>query len=219
MSLARRTALLDWAERRGAAVIEDDYDSEFRYGGRPLEPLQSLDRHGRVLYVGSFSKVLLPALRVGYVIAPPSLAAALSGARALADSHGPTFTHAALARFIDDGLLARHVRRVLRVYRERRDRLHAALGRHLEEWLAPLPASAGLHIAGFFRDRRTDTVALARAALAVGVDVQPLRPYYLSSPRAGLAFGFGAIAASRIDEGIRRLAACLPRVQRNAASR
>ena len=211
MSLARRLALLEWAERRGAAIVEDDYDSEFRHDGRPLEPLQSLDRRGRVLYVGTFSKVMLPSLRVGYVIAPPSLMPALRAAKALADGPGAGDTQAALARFIDEGLLARHVRRVLRVYRERRERLLAALARHLGGALALLPSSAGLHVAALFRDRRTDTAALERAALAAGVGVAGLRPYYLRAPRAGLALGFGAIPATKIDEGIRRLAACLPR--------
>jgi GntR family transcriptional regulator / MocR family aminotransferase len=208
MPLARRLALLEWAERHGAAIIEDDYDSEFRHDGRPLEPLQSLDRRGRVLYVGTFSKVMLPALRVGYIIAPSSLMPALRAARAVTDMHGPSAIHAALARFIDEGLLARHVRRVLRVYRDRRERLHAALARHMGGALAPLPSSAGLHVAAFFGDRRVDTSALASAALAAGVAVEPLRPYYQKAPRAGLALGFGAIPAAKIDEGIRRLAHC-----------
>ncbi|HEY5938207.1 MAG TPA: PLP-dependent aminotransferase family protein, partial [Kofleriaceae bacterium] len=97
MSLPRRLALLEWAERTGAAIVEDDYDSEFRFDGRPLEPLQSMDRAGRVLYVGTFSKVLLPALRLGFLVAPPSLVPALRGARWLADSHGVLATQSALA--------------------------------------------------------------------------------------------------------------------------
>ncbi len=211
MSLPRRLALLEWAERRGAAIVEDDYDSELRHDGRPLEPLQSLDRRGRVLYVGTFSKVLLPALRTGYVVAPASLMPALRAARELADRGGPTDTQAALARLIDDGLLARHVRRVLRVYRERRERLAAAVARHLGDAFAPLPSSAGLHVAGYFGDRRLDTGALARSAAAAGVAIQPLGPYYRSAPRPGLALGFGTIPAQKIDEAIRRLASCLGR--------
>lgn len=211
MSLARRLALLEWAERRGAAIVEDDYDSELRHDGRPLDPMQSLDRRGRVLYVGSFSKVMLPALRAGYVVAPASLMPALRTAKALADSGGPNDAQAALARFIDDGLLARHVRRALRVYRERRERLAAALARHLGDGFATLPSSAGIHVAGTFADRRLDTGALARSAWAAGVAIQPLAPYYRANPRPGLALGFGAIPAQKIDEGIRRLASCLGR--------
>jgi len=123
MSLARRLALLAWAERHRAAIVEDDYDSEFRFDGRPLEPLHSLDRSGRVLYVGTFSKVLLPALRLGFVVAPAPLVPALRTARALADSHGAVAPQLALRELIDDGLFARHLRRLVRSYRERRDAL------------------------------------------------------------------------------------------------
>jgi GntR family transcriptional regulator/MocR family aminotransferase len=214
MSLARRLALLDWADRHGAAILEDDYDSEFRFDGRPLEPLQSLDRHGRVLYVGTFSKVLLPTLRLGFVVAPPSLMPSLLAARRLADSHGPLELARALAAFIDDGLFARHVRRLLRVYRERRQRLLAAVERELGAAVVALPSSAGLHTSVWFRDRALDVAQVAARALAVGVRVEPLRPYFCDGarprPRAGLALGYGLIAADRIDEGIRRLARCLP---------
>jgi len=209
MSLARRVALLTWAERHGAAVVEDDYDSEFRYGGRPLEPLQSLDRSGRVLYVGSFSKVLLPTLRLGFVVAPASLTDGLCAARMLTDWQGPLESQLALAEFIDEGLLARHVRRVRRVYEKRRERLLDALQRHLGDEVEPVPSSAGLHVSGFLRDRRRDTELLERAARARGVAVQPLAPYYRAKERAGLALGYGVIPVSKIEEGIRRLAACL----------
>jgi GntR family transcriptional regulator/MocR family aminotransferase len=209
MSLARRLALLDWSARRGAAILEDDYDSEFRFDGRPLEPLQSLDRSGRVLYVGTFSKVLSPGLRLGFIVAPASVLPGLRAAKALADSHGVIELQRALAELIDDGTFARHVRRQIRVYRERRDVLAAALARHLGDALVPLPSSAGLHVCALLRDRRVDTEAVARAALAAGVAVEPLGPYYVARPRAGLALGYGLIAAGQIDEGIARLARCL----------
>jgi GntR family transcriptional regulator / MocR family aminotransferase len=211
MSLARRMALLDWAERRGAAIVEDDYDSEFRFDGRPLEPLQSLDRSGRVIYVGSFSKVLLPRLRLGFLVAPASLMSGLRAARSVTDLFGPLETQAALAQFIDEGLLARHIRRVVRIYQERRDRLIDALERHCAGELEPLPSSAGLHLGAFTRDRRRDTDDLARRALAMGVAVQSLSAFYQSRKRAGLALGYGAIPVSKIEEGIRRLAACMAR--------
>jgi GntR family transcriptional regulator/MocR family aminotransferase len=214
MSLPRRLALLEWAERHDAAIVEDDYDSEFRFDGRPLEPLQSLDRNGRVLYVGTFSKVLLPALRLGFVIAPAPLVPPLRAARSVADAHGSQALEAALAELIDDGLLARHVRRVSRTYRERRDRLIAALTRDLGDELTVLPASAGLHVAAWFADRTLDTDALRSAALASGVAVEPLAPYYHHRARAGLALGYGTIPRSKIDDGIRRLASCVRALQR-----
>ncbi|GAA3120936.1 aminotransferase class I/II-fold pyridoxal phosphate-dependent enzyme [Nonomuraea salmonea] len=144
MSLARRAALLAWAERRRAVIIEDDYDSEFRFGDRPLEPLQSLDRAGRVIYVGSFSKTLLPMLRLGFLVAPASLAPALRAARQLTDWHGALPTQAALARFIDEGLLSRHIRKATREYAARHAMIAEALG--ADERLLPVPSTAGLHL-------------------------------------------------------------------------
>jgi GntR family transcriptional regulator / MocR family aminotransferase len=209
MSLARRMALLEWAEREGAGIIEDDYDCEFRFDGRPLEPLHSLDRHGRVLYLGTFSKVLLPALRIGFVVPPASLMASFRRAKALADSHGPLDTQAALAELMEEGLFARHVRRVRAVYQERRDQLVDALHRHLGDQLTPLPSSAGLHLSALFNDHRFDADALQRSALARKLAIQPLRPFYLTRARSGLALGFGAIPTVKIEEGVRRLAACV----------
>ncbi len=211
MSLPRRLALLAWAERHGAAIVEDDYDSEFRFDGRPLEPLQSLDRAGRVLYVGTFSKVLLPALRLGFVVAPPSLMPALRAARSLSDLHGAHAPQAALAELMADGSFARHVRRVLRTYRERRDRLVEALARELSGALAVIPASAGLHLAAWLADRELDVAAISRDARGDGVAIQPLAPFYVGQPRAGLVLGYGAIPRTAIDEGVRRLAACVRR--------
>jgi GntR family transcriptional regulator/MocR family aminotransferase len=211
MSLPRRLALLAWAERHGAAIVEDDYDSEFRFDGRPLEPLQSLDHAGRVLYVGTFSKVLLPALRLGFVIAPPSLISALRAARSLSDMYGAPAPQAALAELMADGSFARHVRRVLRTYRERRDRLVAALDRELAGALSVIPASAGLHLAAWLADRELDVAAICRDARGHGVAVQPLAPFYVGRPRAGLMLGYGAIPRAAIDEGVRRLAACVRR--------
>ena len=147
MSLQRRSALLAWAEQRGAVVIEDDYDSEFRFEGRPLDPLQSLDRGGRVVYVGSFSKVMLPTLRVGFLIAPASLQSALRTAKQLSDWHGELPLQAAFARFIDEGLLARHIRKAAREYERRHAHVTEAIRRELHAWLHVLPSAAGLHVA------------------------------------------------------------------------
>ncbi|HEU5156771.1 MAG TPA: PLP-dependent aminotransferase family protein [Streptosporangiaceae bacterium] len=209
MSLERRAALLEWAERRGAVVIEDDYDSEFRFADRPLEPLQSLDRGGRVIYVGSFSKTMLPMLRLGYLVAPASLRPALRAAKRLADWQGEFTTQAALARFIDDGLLARHVRKAARHYAARHERIGTALRRDLCDWLAPVPSIAGLHVCARLRpDVRVDMAEVLRRADAAGVAVEDLARYCAETPQPGLVLGYGAIPLERIDQGLRRLAAC-----------
>ncbi len=214
MSLQRRTALLEWSKKHGAAIVEDDYDSEFRLDGRPLEPLQSLDVDGRVLYVGSFSKTLLPTLRLGFVVAPASLMPALRAAKEVADSHGAYDAQAALAEFIDDGRFATHVRQLLRVYRDRRAALTTALDRALAGELEVLPASAGLHLSVYFRDRRMDADAVARAAFATGVGVEALGAYYLGRKRSGIALGWGLIPTAKIAEGVARLAGCIRRSAR-----
>lgn len=187
MSLTRRAALLDWAAARDAAVIEDDYDSEFRFSERPLEPLQSLDRDGRVIYVGTFSKTLLPTLRLGYAIAPPSLLPALRTARRLTDWHGDVAAQAALAKFIDSGELSRHVRRASRVYAERHRLVTAALEGDLAEWLAPVPSAAGLHLCALRRPGAdVDLADVAARARAVGVVVELLATYRATTaPTAG----------------------------------
>lgn len=208
MSLRRRQELLAFCAAHDAAIIEDDYDSEFRFDGRPLETLQALDEHGRVIYVGSFSKTLAPSLRLGFMAAPPSLVPALCAAKRVADSHGPIELQLALAELIEDGLLARHIRRMQRVYRERRDRLLAALDRELGDLLDVLPASAGLHVAALLV-RRGDPAAIAVAARAAAVAVEPLASYHQGRARPGLVLGYGLIPVTKVDEGIRRLAVAM----------
>ena len=146
MSLPRRLALLRWAERTDAAIIEDDYDTEFRFGGRPIEPLQSLDAGGRVLYCGSFSKTLLPSLRLGFLVAPASLRAALRAAKYVADWSTSTPQQLALARFIDGGWFARHLRSMRTLYRERHELISGVL-RAEPSPLELVPSAAGLHLA------------------------------------------------------------------------
>jgi GntR family transcriptional regulator/MocR family aminotransferase len=210
MSLERRLALLAWAERRNAVIIEDDYDSEFRFAGRPLEPLQSLDRRGRVLYVGSFSKVLLPSLRLGFVVAPASLRPALLAAKRLTDWHSELWGQAALARFIDEGLLARHIRRMTREYQARRERMTRALDGELAAWLTPIAGPAGLHLAALADRRPLDVDRAVALAAQAGVALTTLAPFFARPPgRPGLVLGYGAIAATKIDEGLRRLRDCL----------
>ena len=203
MSHARRMALLDWARKSNAVIIEDDYDSEFRFGGRPLETLQSMDRAGRVIYTGSFSKSLLPSLRLGFLIAPRSLHRALVAASYVSGWYTQTPAQLALAAMIDEGLLARHIRKMRRVYAERHARILAALERDFANILEPVPSVTGMHLAARFRKRRDDRFASAD----VGVD--RLSAYCASRKQAGLVIGYGAIPTNRIDEGLRRMRALL----------
>ncbi|RBQ14353.1 PLP-dependent aminotransferase family protein [Spongiactinospora rosea] len=206
MSLERRAALLDWAARHEAVIVEDDYDSEFRFSDRPLAPLQSLDRTGRVLYVGTFSKTLLPMLRLGFLVAPASLRTALRAAKRLADWHGDPIAQAALARFIDDGELPRHIRRATRAYAARHELIVAALRGDLAEWLTPMPSTAGLHVCARLNPGVPAALGEVRArARRLGVAVEPLAGYYAGEPEHGLVLGYGAIPAERVPEGLRRL--------------
>jgi GntR family transcriptional regulator / MocR family aminotransferase len=201
MSLARRTALLAWAERHDAVVVEDDYDSEYRFSDRPLQPLQSIDRGGRVVYVGSFSKTMLPMLRVGFLVAPVSLRSVLVTAKQLADWHGDVVTQGALAQFIDEGLLARHIRKATRRYAARHELIVSTLTRDFG-WLELVPSAAGLHLCARASGDIGEVVARARAA---GVGVQALADFCGGQPQHGLVIGYGGIPLERIGEGLRRL--------------
>ncbi|MBM2615306.1 PLP-dependent aminotransferase family protein [Actinoplanes sp. LDG1-06] len=207
MSLARRRQLLDWARTRPAAIVEDDYDSEFRFSARPLEPLHSLDTAGRVLYVGTFSKSMLPAVRTGFVLAPPGLRDALTAARQLSDGYGQPAIQAALARFLDEGLLARHVRKAGRAYGERHARISEALDSLGN--VQVLPSAAGLHVAAL---TGVDSTAVVSAAARAGLAVDDLRAYSASTPaQTGFVFGFGAADPSLIGEGMTVFAEVLAR--------
>lgn len=208
MSLRRRGALLRWADREGAVIVEDDYDTEFRFGGRPLDPLQSLDRAGRVVYVGSFSKVLLPGLRLGFMVAPASLQQALHAARQAADWHGERTNQAALARFIDGGGFAQHLRKVTRAYGDRYVRVVAAVERDLTRWFEVVPAAAGMHVAARARsDRRIEVRQVVEGAARRGVRVHALSSFARDRAGAdGLVLGYGAVDPLLIDEGISAIA-------------
>ncbi|HEX6360149.1 PLP-dependent aminotransferase family protein [Actinophytocola sp.] len=205
MSLRRRTALLEWARRADAVVIEDDYDSEFRFADRPLEPLHSLDRGDRVLYVGSFSKTMLPMLRLGFLVAPPSLVPALLAAKRLSDRQTDVTTQGAMAGFMADGLFVRHVRRVAREYAARRALIQTLLRRDFADRLEIVPSTAGLHLAGWPHGD-VDVPALVRRAAAEGVRVEDMAGYYgFGAGRPGLVIGYGAIELDRIVDGLRLL--------------
>jgi GntR family transcriptional regulator/MocR family aminotransferase len=204
MSLGRRRELLAWAAGRRAAIVEDDYDSEFRFSARPLEPLVSLDTHGRVLYVGTFSKSMVPAIRTGFALVPPGLRDAVVAARQVSDGYGQTAVQAALARFIDEGQLARHVRKASKEYRSR----HARIVHSLSEisCLVVIPSAAGLHVTAL---TRVDSAPVVSEAARAGLAVEDLRDY--STTQAGFVFGFGAVDPSLIDEGMALFATILAR--------
>jgi GntR family transcriptional regulator/MocR family aminotransferase len=210
MSLARRMALLAWARRRGAWIAEDDYDSEFRYAGRPLAALQGLDHAGRVIYIGTFSKVLFPALRLGYMVVPAGAVDAFAAARALADRHPPGPSQALVAEFLTEGHFARHIRRMRTLYAERQSALLAAAQREWSGLFEVSPAAAGMHLLAWLPKRSNDRDISNRAA-AAGIVAPPLSAYYhraASAPPA-LLLGYSALNARKIQEAVRRLAAAM----------
>jgi GntR family transcriptional regulator/MocR family aminotransferase len=210
MSLARRLALLDWATRHNAAIIEDDYDSEFRFEVRPLEPLRTLDTSGRVVYVGSFSKTLLPTLRLGFLVTPSCCTTAVHKAKYVSDWHTSTLVQLVLARFIDDGGFARHLRKLGRVYAERRALITNILKRDFADHLTVVPSIAGLHITAVARTASIDDIKrVFDCAGERGVQTQRLERFYFEQPAlAGLLFGYGAIPTAKIPEGLCKLRRC-----------
>ena len=210
MSLSRRLALLDWAARNNAAIIEDDYDSEFRFEERPLEPLQTLDTSGRVVYVGSFSKTLLPTLRLGFLATPSCCTTAVHKAKYVTDWHTSTLVQAVLARFIDEGGFARHVRKVGRVYAERRALITKILKRDFAKQLTIVPSIAGLHLTTVAPSASLEDMnVLFQRASEHGIQLQRLAKFYFEQPaRAGLLFGYGAISSPKIPEALRLLRSC-----------
>ena len=215
MGFSRRLELLRWASRAGAWIVEDDYDGEYRYSGRPLEALQGLDAEGRVIYIGTFSKVLFPALRLGYVVVPPDLVDAFVAARELSDRHSPVIEQAVLADFIAEGHFARHVRRMRTLYAARQAALVEAAREELDGLLETGPAEAGMHLVGFLPEG-TDDREVSRRAAYYGVEVSPISAYaikgapYPENPcRPGLLLGYAALTEAEILRGVRGLAAAL----------
>lgn len=209
MSAGRRLALLRWAAAVGAWVLEDDYDSEFRYDARPLASLQGMDEQGRVIYVGTFSKTLFPALRLGYLVVPAGLIDAFRAARAVSDRQSPTVDQAVLADFLTGGHFARHVRRMRRLYRARQEVLVDAVRRRLEGRLAVVPSAAGMHLVGWLEPGKDDQTVSTKAAEA-GVEAAPLSRYALRPlARGGLMLGWAGYAPEAIREGMERLGTAL----------
>jgi GntR family transcriptional regulator / MocR family aminotransferase len=209
MSLPRRLALLAWAERANAWILEDDYDSEFRYVGRPISATQGLDVSGRVIYIGTFNKVMFPSLRLAYLIAPPDLVDGFVAARALGDGHPPVLAQAALADFIEHGHFGAHVRQMRALYHERRDVLVGALRSRLGEGLRLGPTEAGMHLVVTHPAIRDDG-AIVHAADGAGLSVDRLSRHYLGRRAArGLLLGFTASPPDELKRATRTLAGLL----------
>ncbi|MDQ0473577.1 GntR family transcriptional regulator/MocR family aminotransferase [Labrys wisconsinensis] len=209
MTMRRRLALIDWARRAGAWIIEDDYDSEFRYAGPPLTALQGADDAGRVAYLGTFSKVLFPGLRVGYAVLPEPLLEAVLALRALTDRQPPTLVEAALADLLDEGHFAAHLRRARRRAEAGRDALIAGLREHAGAGLAATAPEQGLHLVAALPPRLPDR-PLAAAAKAAGVGARALSPMFVDAPaRQGLVLGFSGFSSEALRAAAAKLGALL----------
>lgn len=221
LSLPRRLALLAWARRTGAWILEDDYDAEFRYDVPPVEAVQALDREGRVIYAGTFSKVLFPSLRLGYLVLPEALVEPFRTAKWLVDRHSPTLEQEALAHFVSEGSWDRHLRRMRRVHGRRRTALLEALDEELGGRVRVVGANAGVHVLAWLEGldlTRLDDVVAAAHRREVGV--YPITPYYAGTPPgAGLLLGYGVLEEDAIREGVRRLRAALDEVEASRGRR
>lgn len=218
LSLARRMKLLHWAEQAGAWILEDDYDSEFRYSGYPLASLQGLDVHNRVVYMGTFSKVLFPGLRLGYVVAPPDLVKAFVGARAVMGYTLPLEPQAITTQFIREGHFTRHIRRMRKLYAERRDAFMEEAARYLGGLLEFGPSDAGMHVIAWL-PAGTDDRQVWEAAARQGLRTPPASTFYVgnTSPRQGLLLGFSPITPDEIRTAMPKLAQAIEEVMTQSA--
>jgi GntR family transcriptional regulator/MocR family aminotransferase len=204
MSMRRRRALIAFAREHGAVIVEDDYDGEFRYDGSPLEALRTADAADVVFYVGTFSKCMLSALRLGFIVAPDWAMRTLTAAKNALDWHCSTPVQLSVAGFIAEGHLGRHVRRIRDVYRQRRQRLLEILQGDFGDWLTPIPSFYGMHVAAVAHaELDLDLDPLTEALARENVKIHALDRYYLGPPtRAGLVFGYGAIDPPRMAQGL-----------------
>jgi GntR family transcriptional regulator/MocR family aminotransferase len=208
MSLARRLELLEWATESGAWILEDDYDSEYRYAGRPLSALQGLDSTGRVIYVGTFSKVMFPAIRLGYMVVPPALAEPIIRIRRSLDDQTAIVMQPVLTEFIESGHFSAHIRRMRILYAERQQALVDAVQMLLGDVLEIAPDEAGMHVVAMIRpETGLSDVEIAEAAASVGLSVYPLSEFYIGEPdRSGLVLGYAGSEAREIRRSVEKLA-------------
>jgi GntR family transcriptional regulator / MocR family aminotransferase len=205
LSLAKRLQLLDWAHRQGAWILEDDFDSEYRYESKPIPALQGLDQNGRVIYMGTFSKVLFPALRMGYMIVPDDLVDAFVSARWISDRASPQIEQAALADFIEEGHLATHIRRMRTLYMERRSAMMTIIRHESADVLECADADAGMHMVGWL-PRGLQDIVVAKQAAEAGIHTLPLSSFRLRPlSRGGLLLGYAAFSPRSITKAMREL--------------
>jgi len=205
LPLHRRLALLEWARRQNAVIVEDDYDGEFHYDGRPLESLQGLDREGRIVYIGTFSRTVFPSMRIGYLIAPASLVPALTAAKWLSDLHSASLEQQTLADFINGGMYERHLRRLRRKNTARRKALLEAIAEHLGDRVEVTGEGAGAQVALWPR-KKVEERAVVVAALRKGVGIYGTAHCWLKQPpRPGFILGYARLGEQEIREGIRLL--------------
>jgi len=209
MSLSRRLALIEWARKANAWIIEDDYNSEFRFAGRPLASLQGLDSEGRVIYVGTFSKTIFPGLRLGCLVVPDQLVPVFANARALNDVHSSLNDQAVLAEFIAEGHFSRHLRRMRALYAERQSILIEQCRKELTELLQVEKADAGMHIVGWLNDGVSDKAVSAEGRKR-GLRIAAVSDYSVNPlPRGGIILGYTAFNRNEITNGVKLLRECL----------
>ncbi len=206
LSQSRRKALLQWAARAKAIIVEDDYNGEYRYRGRPLPTLHAMASEGQVIYLGSFSKLLFPALRLGYMVVPTALASPLACARWLVDRHSPSLEQAVLTDFIDQGHFARHLRRMRSLYIERQQALVDAVHNFLSPVMQVFPLDGGLHLVGWLQDG-VEEQALLAAAKSVGIEIMPTSFFSVRRlDRPSVILGYAPYTPDEIHHHVKRLA-------------
>jgi GntR family transcriptional regulator/MocR family aminotransferase len=205
MSLPRRLQLLEWAQTTGAWIIEDDYDSEYRYESRPISSLQGLDPDGRVIYVGTFSKVLFPSMRTGYMVVPPDLVDRFHAVRQTMDVSSSDLNQSVLAEFIEAGHFARHIRRMRSLYGERCAALSSGIRNAFGTDLEIIGDQSGMHLTVTLRNSMQDQAVALRAA-SRSLWLWPLSPsYHGTTSRQGFMLGFGGVSATEMPRAVRQL--------------
>jgi GntR family transcriptional regulator/MocR family aminotransferase len=207
LSLPRRLKLIDWAQTTGTMIVEDYYDGDYRYEGRPIPALAALDKAGWVLYVGTFSKILFPSLRIGYVVVPERLIEIYAWAKKLDDNYSPMLEQAVLADFMNSGSLDKYMRQMCKTYKNKRLRLIQALEANFGESIQILGESAGLSLAVRFQTKLEDAVIITELA-NLGVGIAPTSKNYMAEnyTKGEFFMGFGNIDEHLIEEGVKRMA-------------
>ncbi|MDX8491055.1 PLP-dependent aminotransferase family protein [Mesorhizobium sp. VK22B] len=209
MRMEERLRLLDIAETANAWVIEDDFDGEYRFQGRPVPAIQSMDRSGRVIYVGTFAKLLFPALRLGFMVLPIELAGRIVNALSTTGQFAPLLLQAALADFITEGHMSRHLKRMRRIYAQRRQLFREIVTERLRDEITLSPAEAGIQVVGYLKEG-IDDIEVSQAAARRAINVSPLSKYFQNTAATqGLVLGYAACDAAQTRDGVERLAAAI----------